>query len=265
MLAIQNLSVAVDGKEILKNLSLTIQPGKVHAVMGPNGSGKSTLSNTIMGHPYYEVVGGAVTLNGENILELSVDQRARKGIFLAFQYPKEIPGVPLSSFLRAAYNARLKERGTEALNPIKFRKLLREKMNALSLDASFMNRYVNDGFSGGEKKKAEILQMSLLEPRIAILDETDSGLDVDALRIVAEGIKKTQTPERGTLIITHYQRILHYITPDFVHVMINGTIVKSGGKELAERLERDGYDWIKKECGIAPENDNGLKTIPAAA
>ena len=250
MLAIKNLTVDVEGKSILHGVSLDIKPGEIHAIMGPNGSGKSTLANTIMGHPKYTISGGSLTLENEDITGLKADKRAQKGVFLAFQYPKEIPGVTVLAFLRSAVAAVRKARGLEPLNPIEFRKLLRSKLSEFSLDAKFMNRYINEGFSGGEKKKIEILQMALLEPKIAVLDETDSGLDVDALKVVAEGVNRLASPTRGMLIITHYQRILHYVKPHFVHVMIGGNIVKSGGPELGERLEREGYEWIRKELGL---------------
>ncbi|MEK7528349.1 MAG: Fe-S cluster assembly ATPase SufC, partial [Patescibacteria group bacterium] len=256
------LNAGINGKQILNGLSLDIKQGEIHAIMGPNGSGKSTLSHVIMGHPAYEHTGGEILLDGENISSLGADLRARRGIFLAFQYPKEIPGITLSNFLRTSYNTVRAARGEEKLNPVQFRRLLREKMKEVSLKPEFMERYINDGFSGGEKKKAEILQMTLLDPKIAILDETDSGLDVDALRIVSEGIKKTHNSNRGTVLITHYQRILHYITPDFVHVMMDGRIVKSGGKELAERLEKDGYDWVRQEVGLDENEADGLKKLP---
>ncbi len=262
MLSIRGLNAGINGKQILNGLSLDIKQGEIHAIMGPNGSGKSTLSHVIMGHPAYEHTGGEILLDGENISSLGADLRARRGIFLAFQYPKEIPGITLSNFLRTSYNTVRAARGEEKLNPVQFRRLLREKMKEVSLKPEFMERYINDGFSGGEKKKAEILQMTLLDPKIAILDETDSGLDVDALRIVSEGIKKTHNSNRGTVLITHYQRILHYITPDFVHVMMDGRIVKSGGKELAERLEKDGYDWVRQEVGLDENEADGLKKLP---
>jgi Fe-S cluster assembly ATP-binding protein len=244
MLSIKNLRVSVEEKPIIHGISLKIKPGEIHVVMGPNGSGKSTLANTIMGHPKYSVRDGEIRMNGENVVGLKADKRAQRGIFLAFQYPKEIPGVTVISFLQMAVAAVRKARGEPVLNPIEFRKLLRRWLAEFSLDAKFMNRYVNEGFSGGEKKKMEILQMALLEPKIAVLDETDSGLDVDALKMVAEGINRLASPQRGILLITHYQRILHYVKPHFVHVMMEGKIVKSGGPELAGQLENEGYKTI---------------------
>ena len=253
MFTIHDLHVAVEGKEILRGVSLTVKAGEIHAIMGPNGSGKSTFANTIMGHPKYAITNGEISIDGEDVTKLKVDKRAQKGIFLAFQYPKEIPGVTVSAFLRMAVMAVKKTRGETAPTPIEFRKMLREKLRGFSLEAKFMNRYVNDGFSGGEKKKLEILQMAMLSPRMTILDETDSGLDIDALKIVSEGINKLASPQRGILLITHYQRILHYVKPDFIHIMIEGKIVKSGTNELAHQVEKDGYDWIRKEIPVAVE------------
>lgn len=264
MLKIQNLSVTVAGKNIIKNLSLEIKPGEIHAIMGPNGSGKSTLSNTLMGNPKYQVTDGEILIDGENIALLSPDKRARKGLFLAFQYPEELPGVSLTSFLKTAYTAMQKERGEEPMSIIEFRKVLRTLLKEFSLDSAFLNREVNEGFSGGEKKKVEILQMALLKPKYAILDETDSGLDVDALKIVADGIGQLTGKERGILLITHYQRILHYVKPHFVHVMINGKIVESGGHELSEKLEKEGYAWLREKYGIPVEAED-LKPVPLAA
>jgi Fe-S cluster assembly ATP-binding protein len=247
-LSIKDLRVSVEGKLILKGLDLEVKQGEIHALMGPNGSGKSTLAYSLMGHPKYEVEGGEVWLKGQNILELTPDERARLGLFLAFQYPTAISGVSMANFLRTAVNA---VRGGETNGngksqvgvPIaEFRKMLTEKMKLLQMDKSFARRYLNDGFSGGEKKRAEILQMAMLEPEIAILDETDSGLDIDALRIVSEGVNALAGPQMGVLVITHYQRILNYIQPDFVHVMVDGQIVTSGGAELATELEAEGYD-----------------------
>lgn len=258
-LSIKDLRVSVEGQLILKGLDLEVKQGEVHALMGPNGSGKSTLAYSLMGHPKYEVEGGEVWLKGQNILELTPDERARLGLFLAFQYPTVIPGVSLANFLRAAVNA---IRGGEVNGngkaqvgvPIaEFRKMLTEKMELLQMDKSFARRYLNDGFSGGEKKRAEILQMAMLEPEIAILDETDSGLDIDALRIVSEGVNALSGPHMGILVITHYQRILNYIQPDFVHVMINGRIVASGGAELAHELEAQGYDRYLKQVSEASQ------------
>ncbi|QGR00235.1 Fe-S cluster assembly ATPase SufC [Paenibacillus psychroresistens] len=248
---IDGLKASVEGKEILKGLNLTIQGGEIHAIMGPNGTGKSTLASTLMGHPKYEVTAGSVTLDGEDVLEMAVDVRARAGLFLAMQYPSEISGVTNSDFLRSAINAKRGE-GNE-ISLIKFIRQMEKKMKELDMAAEFAHRYLNEGFSGGEKKRNEILQMMLLEPRICILDEIDSGLDIDALRIVAEGVNSLKSEDRGFLIITHYQRLLDYITPDFVHIMMQGRIVKSGGAELAEQVEKDGYDWIKDELGIVDE------------
>ena len=243
MLQIKDLHVAVDGKEIVTGLSLTIPAGEVHAVMGPNGSGKSTLANALMGHPRYEVTAGRVLLKGEDITCLRPDERAHKGLFLAMQYPTAIPGVTMVNFLRAALKA---VQGHDL--PIReFRQRLQEALALLKIDESFARRYVNDGFSGGEKKRAEVLQMSMLQPSMAILDETDSGLDIDALRTVSEGINALLNPEMGVLLITHYQRMLNYITPDEVHVLYKGRIVRTGGSELAAELEEKGYDWITSE------------------
>ena len=246
-LEIRDLHVAVEGKPILKGLSLAVNKGEVHALMGPNGSGKSTLANALMGNPKYEITSGSVALNGEDVLELSADERGRKGLFLAFQYPTAIPGVSVANFLRMALTARRKEMGLEKpLPPKEFRALVKEKMALLKMDDSFAGRYINDGFSGGEKKRAEILQMAVLQPEIAILDETDSGLDIDALRVVSEGVNALAGPNLGVLLITHYQRILNYIKPQFVHVMVDGRIVTSGGPELAHQLESKGYDWVRE-------------------
>jgi Fe-S cluster assembly ATP-binding protein len=245
-LEIKNLHVAIEGKPILKGLNLTVKKGEIHALMGPNGSGKSTLANALMGNPKYEVTEGQILLNGEDVLELAADERGRKGLFLAFQYPTAIPGVSVANFLRMALTARRKEMGEEKpLPPKEFRALMKEKMAILKMDDSFAGRYINDGFSGGEKKRAEILQMAVLKPEIAILDETDSGLDIDALRIVSEGVNALAGPDLGVLLITHYQRILNYIKPQFVHVLVDGRIVKSGGPELAHELEAQGYDWVR--------------------
>ncbi|MBX4148593.1 Fe-S cluster assembly ATPase SufC [Paenibacillus sp. FSL W7-1279] len=250
-LAIEQLKAAVEGKEILKGLSLTVNGGEIHVVMGPNGTGKSTLASALMGHPKYEVTEGIVTLNGEDLLEMEVDERARAGLFLAMQYPSEITGVTNSDFMRSAINVK-REEGQE-ISLIKFVRMMEASMQTLEMNPEFMHRYLNEGFSGGEKKRNEILQMMMLEPSMVILDEIDSGLDIDALRIVAEGVNALRSADRGFLIITHYQRLLNYIKPDFVHVMMQGTIVKSGGPELAERLEADGYEWIKEELGITEE------------
>ena len=248
-LVIRDLRVSIEGKEILTGVNLTINKGEVHAIMGPNGTGKSTLAYTLMGHPSYEVTGGEVCYKGQNILDLEPDERSRLGIFLAFQYPVAIPGVTVANFLRTAVNSR--RRAANAADkgiPIpEFRKLLKEKMELLKMDTSFAGRYLNDGFSGGEKKRAEILQMAMLKPEITILDETDSGLDIDALRIVSEGVNALRSQELGVLVITHYQRILNYIKPDYVHIMMGGRIVESGGPELALHLEEHGYDWVREK------------------
>jgi Fe-S cluster assembly ATP-binding protein len=247
-LVIQGLHVQVDGKEILKGIDLTINKGEIHAVMGPNGSGKSTLANALAGNPKYVVTGGDVLYRGESILAWAPDERARKGMFLAFQYPMAIPGVTVANFLRTALNARRRETGTngdkKSISIPEFRKLMTEKMKMLKLDTTFATRYLNDGFSGGEKKRVEILQMAVLNPEIAILDETDSGLDIDALRIVSEGVNAIAGPNVGVLLITHYQRMLNYVKPHFVHVMVSGKFEMSGGPELALQLEEKGYDWI---------------------
>jgi Fe-S cluster assembly ATP-binding protein len=250
-LKIENLKVSIEDTEILKELSLEIKGGEIHVIMGPNGTGKSTLASSLMGHPSYEITGGSATLDDANLLEMKVDERARAGLFLAMQYPSEISGVTTADFLRSAINAKRGE-GNE-ISLMKFIRGLDDKMNQLDMDESFSQRYLNEGFSGGEKKRNEILQMMMLEPRICILDEIDSGLDIDALKFVSKGINDLRSPERGFLIITHYQRLLNYITPDFVHVMMQGRIVKSGGPELAQRLEEEGYDWIKEELSIKDE------------
>lgn len=245
VLEIHDLHVSVEGKEIVKGLTLTIGPGEVHALMGPNGSGKSTLSFALMGHPKYEITKGKIILNGEDVTGMEADERARKGLFLCFQYPSEIAGVTVSSFLRTAVNAIRKERKEKPLSVGEFHALLEKQMEKLHMDKAFASRYLNEGFSGGEKKRAEILQMALLNPSMAVLDETDSGLDIDALRIVSEGINATKSNKMGVLLITHYQRILNYVTPDHIHIMINGRLVKSGGQELVEEIEKKGYDWLK--------------------
>jgi Fe-S cluster assembly ATP-binding protein len=250
-LKIRDLHVSVKEKEILKGVNLEVKGGEIHAIMGPNGTGKSTLASALMGHPTYEITQGEVLLDGENVLEMEVDERARAGLFLAMQYPSEISGVTNADFLRSAINAKRGE-GNE-ISLMKFIRQLDEKMELLEMDTSFSQRYLNEGFSGGEKKRNEILQMMMLDPRIAILDEIDSGLDIDALKIVAKGVNEKRSPEVGFLIITHYQRLLNYIKPDFVHVFMQGKIVKSGGPELAERLEAEGYDWVKEELGIEDE------------
>jgi len=249
MLSIKNLCVSVEGKEILKGINLEIKPGEVHAIMGPNGSGKSTLANVLTGKEGYEITAGAVEYLGKNLLEMAPEDRAKEGIFLSFQYPVEIPGVPMVNFLKAAVNEHRKHRGENPLTAGEFLKLMREKKELVEMDTQLTNRSVNEGFSGGEKKKNEIFQMALLEPKLAILDETDSGLDIDALKTVAFGVNALKSPERSTIVVTHYQRLLDYIVPDFVHVLYNGRIVKSAGKELALELEAKGYEWIKKENG----------------
>jgi Fe-S cluster assembly ATP-binding protein len=248
-LEIKNLHVSIGDKEIVKGLSLTIKGGEVHAIMGPNGTGKSTLSKAIAGHPDYTITSGEVLLDGVSILEKEADERARAGIFLAFQYPSEIPGVSIANFLRAALQARLAD--GEEIDASGYYKRLYAKMDLLKIDRKFTSRAVNDGFSGGEKKRCEILQMAMLEPKVALMDETDSGLDIDALRIVADGVNTMRSPDLGVLLITHYQRLLDYIVPDYVHVMYDGRIVKSGDKNLAHELEAKGYDWIKKELATA--------------
>jgi Fe-S cluster assembly ATP-binding protein len=251
-LEIRNLRVQVEGKEILKGIDLAINKGEIHAVMGPNGSGKSTLANTLAGHPKYVVTEGDILYKGESILEWAPQERARKGIFLAFQYPLAIPGVTVANFLRTALNAKRKAAGTngdgKAISIPEFRKLMLQKMDLLKLDQSFATRYLNDGFSGGEKKRVEILQMAVLNPEFAVLDETDSGLDIDALRVVSDGVNALAGPNIGVLLITHYQRILNYIKPQHVHVMVGGKLAVSGGPELALQLEEKGYDWIKAEA-----------------
>lgn len=254
-LEIKNLHVSIEEKEILKGLDLTIEQGKVHAIMGPNGTGKSTLAYTLMGHPSYEVTEGEVFFKGQNILELDPDERSRLGLFLAFQYPVAIPGVTVANFLRTALNARRRAENPEDKGiPIpEFRKMLKEKMAMLKVDQAFAGRYLNDGFSGGEKKRAEILQMATLQPEIAILDETDSGLDIDALRIVSEGVNTLLSKDLGVLVITHYQRLLNYIKPDHVHIMLDGRIVESGGPDLALHLEEQGYEWLREKYEKEPE------------
>ena len=256
-LSIHNLHVSIDGKEILKGVNLTVKPGEVHAMMGPNGNGKSTLAYTIMGHPAYTVTEGEVCFEGKNLIDLEPDERSRLGIFLAFQYPVAIPGVSVANFLRTALNTRRKAANPEDKGmPIpEFRKLLRERMELLKMDPAFAGRYLNDGFSGGEKKRNEILQMATLRPAIAILDETDSGLDIDALRIVSEGVNTLRGPELGVLLITHYQRILNYIKPDFVHILMDGRIAETGGPELALSLEEHGYTWLREKNGSSSEVD----------
>lgn len=247
LLQISNLGVAIDNKQIISGLNLTVNPGEIHAIMGPNGSGKSTLCYALMGHPDYTVTGGEVLMNGKNVLEMEVDQRSKEGLFLAFQYPVEVPGVTLQNFLRTAYNSHKGEAGSSKINVLKFWGFLKSKLQMLGIDESFANRYLNEGFSGGEKKRAEILQMAVLEPKIALLDETDSGLDIDALKAVAEGVNKLMNPNMAVVMITHYQRLLNYIKPHYVHIMSAGKIIKTGGPDLALELEEKGYGWIVGE------------------
>jgi Fe-S cluster assembly ATP-binding protein len=251
MLDIKDLHAGIDGKEILKGLTLHVGTGEVHAIMGPNGSGKSTLANVLAGRPKYEVISGTVSFQGKDLLTLPTEERSREGVFLAMQYPVEIPGVNNIYFLKAALNAVRKHRGEEELDAMEFLQLAREKMKLVELDEAFMSRGVNEGFSGGEKKRNEIFQMAVLDPKLAILDETDSGLDIDALRIVAQGVNALRSEKHSVLVITHYQRLLRYLVPDFVHVLADGRIVKSGGKELAEELEQKGYEWIEEEVAAA--------------
>lgn len=251
-LTIKDLHVSIEGKEILKGVNLEVKGGEIHAIMGPNGTGKSTLSSAIMGHPKYEVTSGSITFDGKNVLEMAVDERARAGLFLAMQYPSEINGVTNADFLRSAINAR-RDEGNE-ISLMKFIRQMDKKMEFLEMDEDMAQRYLNEGFSGGEKKRNEILQLMMIEPKIAILDEIDSGLDIDALKVVSKGINEMRSEDFGCIMITHYQRLLNYITPDFVHIMMQGRVVKSGGPELAERLEAEGYDWIKHELGIEDEN-----------
>lgn len=247
MLKISKLHASIDDKEILKGLDLEVKPGEIHAIMGPNGAGKSTLSSVLVGHPAYEVTGGDIVFEGESILELEPEERAHLGLFLSFQYPVEIPGVSMVNFMRVAINEQRKAQGLDPMSASDFLKLMKEKRELVELDSKLTSRAVNEGFSGGEKKRNEIFQMAMLEPKLAILDETDSGLDIDALRIVANGVNALRHPERSTIVITHYQRLLEYIKPDFVHVLHDGRIIKSGGSELALELEAKGYDWLKDE------------------
>ncbi|HYW18535.1 MAG TPA: Fe-S cluster assembly ATPase SufC [Nodularia sp. (in: cyanobacteria)] len=252
VLSVRDLTASVDGTPILKGLNLEVRSGEVHAIMGPNGSGKSTFSKVLAGHPAYEVTGGEVIFQGRNLLEMEPEERARLGVFLAFQYPLEIPGVSNLDFLRVAYNSRRKAQGLEELDAFDFDDLIEEKLDVVKMNPSFLSRSLNEGFSGGEKKRNEILQMALLEPKLGILDETDSGLDIDALKIVADGVNQLANAENATIMITHYQRLLNYIVPDFVHVMANGRILMSGGKDLALELEERGYDWVLEgaEVGV---------------
>ena len=248
MLEITNLQAAVEETTILKGVDLTVGPGEIHAVMGPNGSGKSTLAQVLAGHEAFEVTGGSVSYDGRDLLDMAPGDRAREGLFLAFQYPVEIPGVNTTYFLRTGLNEIRRHRGEEEIDAIDFLALIREKLELVEMDESFLRRSVNEGFSGGEKKRHEILQMAVLEPRLAILDETDSGLDIDALRIVADGVNKLRAPDKSAVVVTHYQRLLNYIVPDHVHVLLDGRIVRSGGADLALRLEEQGYDWIREEA-----------------
>ncbi len=250
MLSIRNLKASINGKPILKGINLEVKAGEVHAIMGPNGSGKSTLASVLAGREIFEVTGGEVILEGKNLLEMSPEDRARLGVFLGFQYPIEIPGVSMVNFMKTAVNEIRKYRGLPLLSSSDFLKMMREKKEMVEIDSQLTNRSVNEGFSGGEKKKNEIFQMAMLEPKLAILDETDSGLDIDALRIVANGVNKLKRPDNATIVITHYQRLLDYIVPDVIHVLYNGQIVKTAGKELALELEEKGYDWIKKEYAV---------------
>ncbi len=251
MLDINGLRAGIAEREILKGINLHVKAGEIHAVMGPNGSGKSTLAQVLAGNPAYEVLGGSVNFNGIDLLELEPEVRAQKGVFLAFQYPVEIPGVTNAYFLRSAYNEVRKANGLDEIDPLDFLDIVDEKMKLVEMDPSMLNRSVNSGFSGGEKKRNEILQMAVLAPKLAILDETDSGLDIDALRIVAEGVNKLKRPDNATIIVTHYQRLLNYIVPDYVHVLANGRIIRSGGKELALELEEKGYDWVLEAATAA--------------
>ena len=260
-LEIKNLHVNVGGQEIIRGLNLTINQGEVHALMGPNGAGKSTLSNAIMGHPKNEITEGQILLDGEDITSLAVDERSHKGIFLAFQYPVSIPGVTMANFLRVAVNAKLKAQDPDSkgVSLVEFRKKMKSKMDLLKMDYSFGGRYLNEGFSGGEKKRAEILQLAMLEPKFAILDETDSGLDIDAIRIVSEGVNSLAGDNLGILVITHYQRLLNYINPDFVHILFDGRIVETGGPELALKLEEHGYDWVRDEFDNSDDFENQVQ------
>jgi Fe-S cluster assembly ATP-binding protein len=254
VLEIRNLHVNVEGNEILRGVDLSVNQGEIHALMGPNGTGKSTLAYTLMGHPFYQVTEGEVWFKGQNILELEPDERAHLGLFLAFQYPVSIPGVSVANFLRTAINARRKAQDPEdkGISVPEFRRMLKDRMSMLRMDHQFAGRYLNEGFSGGEKKRAEVLQMAMLQPEIAVMDETDSGLDIDALRIVSDGVNALRGPELGVLVITHYQRILNYIKPDYVHIMLGGRVVETGGPELAMHLEEQGYDWLREKNDVVP-------------
>jgi Fe-S cluster assembly ATP-binding protein len=251
LLEIRDLHASVNGVEILKGIDLAVAPGEIHAIMGPNGSGKSTLAQVLAGNPAYEVTSGSVTYDGQDLLAMAPEERAQSGIFLAFQYPVEIPGVSNAYFLRAAYNEIRKARGEDEVDPLEFADVMEEKLALVDMDPSMLNRSVNTGFSGGEKKRNEILQMAVLQPRLGILDETDSGLDIDALRVVADGVNKLKRPDNATIVVTHYQRLLNYIVPDYVHVLVTGRIAKSGHKELALELEERGYDWVVDGAGAA--------------
>lgn len=251
MLSIKNLHASIEGKEILKGINLEVKPGEVHAIMGPNGSGKSTLASVLAGREDYTVDSGEISYNGKDLLELEADERAKEGVFLAFQYPIEIPGVSTTNFMKTALNKIREHKGLEPLDAVSFLSRMKEKMKLVDIDQALLSRSLNEGFSGGEKKRNEIFQMAMLEPTLSVLDETDSGLDIDALRIVANGVNKLKNDDNATIVVTHYQRLLDYIVPDFVHVLFDGKIVKTGGKELAHQLEDKGYDWIKEEASIA--------------
>lgn len=253
MLEIKDLHASIEEREILKGISLTVNPGEVHAIMGPNGSGKSTLASVLAGRDTYEVTQGSVTLDGKDLLEMAPEDRAREGVFLAFQYPVEIPGVSTTNFLKTAVNEKRKAHGQDPLDAVAFMKMMKEKMNLVKIDQSLLSRSLNEGFSGGEKKRNEIFQMAMLDPKLAIMDETDSGLDIDALRLVSNGVNKLRASHNAFIVITHYQRLLEYIVPDFVHVMYNGRLVKAGGKELALELEEKGYDWIKEGADMVAQ------------
>jgi Fe-S cluster assembly ATP-binding protein len=253
MLSIENLHASVNGNEILQGVDLKVKPGEIHAIMGPNGSGKSTLAQVLAGRETYDITEGQVLFNGKNLLEMDPEERSREGLFLAFQYPVEIPGVSTSYFLKAALNSIRKHRGEAELDAMEFLSIIKEKAKLVEMDQSFLHRSVNEGFSGGEKKRNEIFQMAVLDPRLAVLDETDSGLDIDALRIVADGVNKLRRPDNAVIVVTHYQRLLNYIVPDFVHVLVNGRIARSGGKELALELEEKGYDWVRTGAPVGAE------------